>query len=730
MQFPPRIDDHHHTNTNTNTTTSQAHYQPVPLPANDLDPSASTASAAAPDEDSTTPLLTPPEQPNPPKPPQRSSRAPNSSSSSPSTSTAWTSLLRAAVQQRRTNPNPNTNTNNTNNTTNTHASANGAAGSAGGADDRSAALAAARLWKSAAASGRRGATQVARGRLPLPLQVLQPLHAEADPDEALERHNPGAAPGIDPRRSKYQHLAARWCLPARVTVVDFDSKSLSVQTGLDSAEKLSAFLNLNQPQPQTQAQPQPQAAGAAGSAAASGAADGPPLPPGGGGGGRRRVRWIHVDGLNWEVMQVLTLKYDLHPLALEDTVHVPQRIKADFYDSCLYMSLMYLYLVRDGGGAAAAAAGGGGAAPAAPPAASPSLSQSVLPRTVSIVRKAEAGTAAAAPPPSYSRSAAAAAAAPPPPPPPPLDLEDDGGLFHPRPSRPAPPPPPRRRAVVGPDSSAAPSLHVSAQQVSLFLLRGEHPNTLISVFQSDGWEVAEPILEQLREPRTLVREAEDASFLANLVIDTLVDHLFPVVGAYREALQAYEADPRWASGPSAAAATRELHAMQRELRRMDRTIAPLQAVVSNMVSRDSTPPSSYPAPSRPSPPLPPAPPSPPPPPPPAPFLSPLTCTYLNDVRDHVATLCEDLLSLSSECGDLIGLIFNLTTLAQSQSTAALAVVSTIFLPITFLAGVYGMNFDVLPELHWSYGYLYFWGACTVIVVVFMVAMQRAGMWSW
>lgn len=41
-------------------------------------------------------------------------------------------------------------------------------------------------------------------------------------------------------------------------------------------------------------------------------------------------------------------------------------------------------------------------------------------------------------------------------------------------------------------------------------------------------------------------------------------------------------------------------------------------------------------------------------------------------------------------------------------TAHPQVVSTIFLPITFLAGVYGMNFDMLPELHWDHGYLYFW----------------------
>lgn len=90
---------------------------------------------------------------------------------------------------------------------------------------------------------------------------------------------------------------------------------------------------------------------------------------------------------------------------------------------------------------------------------------------------------------------------------------------------------------------------------------------------------------------------------------------------------------------------------------------------------------------------------------------------------------EDLNSLSAECRDLIDLIFNLSAHAQSQSTHLLTVVSTIFLPITFLAGVYGMNFDVLPELHWSGGYAYFWAVCITISAVFVAVMVRAGMVS-
>jgi magnesium transporter len=52
-------------------------------------------------------------------------------------------------------------------------------------------------------------------------------------------------------------------------------------------------------------------------------------------------------------------------------------------------------------------------------------------------------------------------------------------------------------------------------------------------------------------------------------------------------------------------------------------------------------------------------------------------------------------------------------------------VSVVFLPLTFLCGVYGMNFDVLPELHWKLGYLFFWITALVIVVGLLFLMRRS-----
>ena len=57
----------------------------------------------------------------------------------------------------------------------------------------------------------------------------------------------------------------------------------------------------------------------------------------------------------------------------------------------------------------------------------------------------------------------------------------------------------------------------------------------------------------------------------------------------------------------------------------------------------------------------------------------------------------------------------------------LAIVSTIFLPLTFLAGIYGMNFQVFPEIRWHYGYLFFWGLCVIVVGVLIVILRKARM---
>lgn len=102
----------------------------------------------------------------------------------------------------------------------------------------------------------------------------------------------------------------------------------------------------------------------------------------------------------------------------------------------------------------------------------------------------------------------------------------------------------------------------------------------------------------------------------------------------------------------------------------------------------------------------------------------LTRIYLRDVLDHINTVVEEIETLEFQCRDLIDLIFNSISHQTNQSMQTLAIVSVIFLPISFIAGVYGTNFDKLPELHWELGYLYFWVLCAAITLAFSLFLRR------
>ena len=76
--------------------------------------------------------------------------------------------------------------------------------------------------------------------------------------------------------------------------------------------------------------------------------------------------------------------------------------------------------------------------------------------------------------------------------------------------------------------------------------------------------------------------------------------------------------------------------------------------------------------------------------------------------------------LSNSLNNYMSLVAHKTNQVMSKLT----VVSIIFLPLTFLCGVYGMNFDIIPELKWAHGYGYFWGAAGIIVLGLLLLMKR------
>jgi magnesium transporter len=108
----------------------------------------------------------------------------------------------------------------------------------------------------------------------------------------------------------------------------------------------------------------------------------------------------------------------------------------------------------------------------------------------------------------------------------------------------------------------------------------------------------------------------------------------------------------------------------------------------------------------------------------SPFVSEATQPFLGNMVGTVERVLQDVLVdrdiLSGALNNYMSMVAHQTNKTMSKLT----VVSVIFMPLTFLCGVYGMNFDVLPETTWTYGYALFWGAALVIVAGLLYLMRR------
>lgn len=106
------------------------------------------------------------------------------------------------------------------------------------------------------------------------------------------------------------------------------------------------------------------------------------------------------------------------------------------------------------------------------------------------------------------------------------------------------------------------------------------------------------------------------------------------------------------------------------------------------------------------------------------FINEATQQFLNNMVGTVETVLQDLLVDREVLSGSLSLYMSMVSHRTNEVMKRLTVVSIIFLPLTFLVGVYGMNFKVLPELSWHYGYAYFWIAVVVIVVGLLWFLRR------
>lgn len=102
--------------------------------------------------------------------------------------------------------------------------------------------------------------------------------------------------------------------------------------------------------------------------------------------------------------------------------------------------------------------------------------------------------------------------------------------------------------------------------------------------------------------------------------------------------------------------------------------------------------------------------------------------FIQDIKDHMAQIRDTLEMLSDMVADMLDLYQSMASNHMNEIVKVLTIISTIFIPLTFITGIYGMNFDNIPELHWRWGYAFVWGLILIIATGMVIYFKRKKWW--
>jgi magnesium transporter len=226
---------------------------------------------------------------------------------------------------------------------------------------------------------------------------------------------------------------------------------------------------------------------------------------------------------------------------------------------------------------------------------------------------------------------------------------------------------------------------VSGDQISLIL----GPNYVL-LFQETEGDVFAPVRQRIREGRGRSRSM-GADYLAYTLIDAVVDHYFTVLEKLGDDIEELEVE---LIEEPAQKTLQAVHDLKREMVYVRKSVFPVREVVNGLQRAESS------------------------------LIKKETDLFLRDVYDHTIQLIETLETYRDVVSGLQDLYLSLVSNKMNEVMKVLAIAATIFVPLTFFAGVYGMNFEHMPELAWKWAYPLFWGLMVLLAAGMIVFFRR------
>lgn len=232
--------------------------------------------------------------------------------------------------------------------------------------------------------------------------------------------------------------------------------------------------------------------------------------------------------------------------------------------------------------------------------------------------------------------------------------------------------------------------HLEVEQVSIFFGEG-----FVLTFQERFGDVLDPVRRRIRNQKGIIR-ASDSDYLAYAIIDTIIDGYYPVLEQYGEHLEQLETSVVANSTPQM---LEQINKIKRNLLILRRGIWPQRDAINTLIRDD------------------------------CPFVSEGTKVFFRDSYDHCIQVADVLETFRETAGSLFSTYLSAIGNKQNEVMRMLTIMSSIFIPLTFMAGIYGMNFTDMPELKYRSGYPILIAVMLVTAIAMLFYFKHLG-WIW
>ncbi len=226
---------------------------------------------------------------------------------------------------------------------------------------------------------------------------------------------------------------------------------------------------------------------------------------------------------------------------------------------------------------------------------------------------------------------------------------------------------------------------ICVEQISIIL-----GDTYVISFQEQTGDVFETIRQRLRDKKGRIR-SQKADYLAYSLIDSIIDNYFVILESIGEVIE--ELEEEVVEQPTRKT-LQNIHMLKRNMLYLRRSVWPLREVISYLQRSESD------------------------------LIEDNTGFYLRDVYDHTIQVIDTLESFRDMVSGMLDIYLSSISNKMNEVMKVLTIIATIFIPLTFIAGVYGMNFKFMPELQWKWGYFVTLGVMLVVVIGMIIFIKR------